>query len=351
MSSKMKTCKHCGAEIAKSAKVCPKCGGKNSKPIFLRWWFIALVIIILIGAVSGGGQKKSQTTQVGTVGQTTKESGAKPGEPTPEPKTHYAVGDILQDGNVEIVYVASGEYHSDNQFQKPKDGYNYIFLEFAFTNTGKSDTSVSFYSFEAYADGYNMDMLYSADDNLSATLSAGRSTTGKVYFEVPKDAKEIEIEYSPNVFVDRKIKFIYEGERSSGYVPEANTARTAGALKVGDTFESKTLKISYLACEKYNSDNQFVKPKDGCHFVSLSLEFENLGSSDKMISSFSFDCYADGAACDSTYIRDDDLQATISAGRKAKGTVTFEIPDNAEVVEVEFNNNIWTSDRIAFTVK
>ena len=95
----------------------------------------------------------------------------------------------------------------------------------------------------------------------------------------------------------------------------------------------------------------FIQPKPGYHYVSLALEFENLGSSDKMVSSFSFDCYADGMACDSIFVRDDDLQATISAGRKAKGTVSFEVPDTAEVIEVEFNSNVWTSDRIAFTVK
>ena len=68
--SKMKTCRHCGAEIAKSAKVCPNCGGKNAKPIFLRWWFIALVVIIIIGAIGGsGGSKSNGTQQIGTVGQ------------------------------------------------------------------------------------------------------------------------------------------------------------------------------------------------------------------------------------------------------------------------------------------
>lgn len=35
--SKMTTCKHCGAEIAASAKVCPHCGGKNKPPIYKRW--------------------------------------------------------------------------------------------------------------------------------------------------------------------------------------------------------------------------------------------------------------------------------------------------------------------------
>jgi hypothetical protein len=69
------------------------------------------------------------------------------------------------------------------------------------------------------------------------------------------------------------------------------------------------------------------------------------------VSSFSFDCFADGSACDTVYYRDDDLSATISPGRKAKGTVTFEVPDDAKVIEVEYEDNYWTSSRITFTVQ
>nr|DAJ64406.1 MAG TPA: zinc-ribbon containing domain protein [Caudoviricetes sp.] len=51
--SKMTTCKHCGAEIAASAKVCPQCGGKNKPPIYKRWWFIAIIVLIVLSAIGG----------------------------------------------------------------------------------------------------------------------------------------------------------------------------------------------------------------------------------------------------------------------------------------------------------
>ena len=56
-SGKMKTCKHCGAEIAASAKTCPNCGGKNPKPIYKRVWFWILIAIIVIGicGIAGSG--------------------------------------------------------------------------------------------------------------------------------------------------------------------------------------------------------------------------------------------------------------------------------------------------------
>ena len=51
--SKMTTCKHCGAEIAASAKVCPQCGGKNNPPIYKRWWFIAIIVLIVLSVIGG----------------------------------------------------------------------------------------------------------------------------------------------------------------------------------------------------------------------------------------------------------------------------------------------------------
>ena len=81
------------------------------------------------------------------------------------------------------------------------------------------------------------------------------------------------------------------------------------------------------------------------------FEFENIGSSDEVVSSFDFDCYADGLNCKGVYIRDDDLSATLSAGRKTKGTVTFEVPLDATVIEVEYLSNYWSSNRVVFTAK
>jgi hypothetical protein len=248
--------------------------------------------------------------------------------------------------------MSSGDYTEENEFMQPAEGKKYIYLQFAFENISKTtDTSISFYGFECYADGYAAEVHYGGNDDLSATLSAGRATTGYIYFEVPVDAEVIEVEYETNIFTEKKIKFIFEGEKDSGYVQQLNTTPTEGAYKVGDVVESNRLKITYLSCEEYVSDNMFVVPAEGNRFVTCEFEFENVGTSDEFVSSFDFDCYADGMNCKAVYIRDDDLGATISAGRKTKGTVTFEVPIDAEVIEVEFLSNYWTSNRVVFTVE
>lgn len=56
---KMETCSVCGAEIAKNAKVCPKCGNKIKRS---KKGIIAIIaIIIIIVAIANSGDKSNNT--------------------------------------------------------------------------------------------------------------------------------------------------------------------------------------------------------------------------------------------------------------------------------------------------
>ena len=291
-------------------------------------------------------------SETGESGEENKEDKAESGEAlkeSEEVKTEYHVGDVLQDGDMKIVYIASGEYKEENQFMQPKEGNKLIFIKLGFENQGNSDHSITTFSFECYADGYNAESHYTEND-LSATLSPGRTTDGNLVFEVPEDAINIEIEYETNVFTGDKLKFIYDGEEDSGYISEVNTSASANAYSVGDVVELDKLNITYLSCEKDTSYNDVFAPETGKHYVTLKFEFENKGDSDQFVSIYDFDCYADGKNCEQTYYRDDQLSATLSSGRKAQGTVTFIVPDDASVIEAEFVSNLWTSSRVIFTV-
>lgn len=47
---KLKNCKHCGNEVAKSAKTCPSCGGKLGSPLIVRViGLIVGIILIVVG--------------------------------------------------------------------------------------------------------------------------------------------------------------------------------------------------------------------------------------------------------------------------------------------------------------
>ena len=59
MANKLITCKTCGAEIAKNAKVCPSCGAKNKKGKKIIIVIVALALLVLFIAIaSSGGSTK-----------------------------------------------------------------------------------------------------------------------------------------------------------------------------------------------------------------------------------------------------------------------------------------------------
>lgn len=218
MSEETKKCKYCKTEIPKDAKVCPNCRKKQSG--IGKWIIIAIIIIVIIGAVAGGGDDKDknpqkvednkETTQVDTKETDSNEAESET-EQTEEKSNIFEVGDVVETNNFRITYMSAGEYKSDNEFLQPKDGYVYWQFEFKFENISDTDQVVSsLMDWECYADNAKVDQVYTISDNngLDATLSAGRETQGTIYYEVPADAQNIELEYDINYWQSDKIIFV-----------------------------------------------------------------------------------------------------------------------------------------------
>lgn len=314
---------------------------KTSKKIFLMILCLCLFTLMALGSDTNNTTAK----KVGEVS----ENGTSTGTNT-DNKAEYRVGETYTNDGLSVTFVSSGNYTSDNQFIQPGEGKKYIRLSFHVENKSDSDKSVTSVNFDGYADGYKCQSCM-LTESLSLSLSKGRSGDGSVYFEVPVDAKVIEIEFASNMFSDKKIKFIFEGDKDSGLKFDKNVSVSENAFHKGDIIETKNIRISYLKAGEFTSDNQFLQPKEGMKYVYIELEVENISSSDHTISYFSFECYADGTACEGYYGREDLLSATLSAGRKAKGTVAFEVPVNAKVIEIEYEDNFWTESKVIFLVE
>ena len=92
---------------------------------------------------------------------------------------------------------------------------------FAVANFSTSSFYVSYYDFDCYADGlacsYHHLWLWNTGeiDELAATVSPDNLAFGYVCFEVPDDADEIIIEYEYDFVHDKRLKFVYEGEKTA----------------------------------------------------------------------------------------------------------------------------------------
>lgn len=322
---------------------------KKTLPVIISAMLIILLALTSMGCGgSSSGGKDPEKESAGETKQTEQTTEAADELKKAAAGDEFHVGDMFAVDGLKMVYVSSGEWTSDNEFDQPDEGNKYIFMKLYCENIGKNDESISELSFNCYADGYEADTHYSLESGLSATVSAGRSTEGLLIFEVPQDASAIEVEYKLNLFKDDYIKLIYDGEADSGFVPEKNTEVSDDTVSVGETVDGDKLSITYAACYQYDSDSQFIQPKDGFRYVTFEFEVENKSEEEHNISYLYFKCYADGAACDGCYSRDDQLSAELSPGRKAKGTVSFEVPLDASAIEVEYDDSFWSSEKVIF---
>ena len=199
----IKRCKECGEEVSSSAKACPKCG-KDQRNFFKKHPIISVIgIVIILGVILGAGGS-SQSEPKNTLNNGTNTDNTQ----TPV-KTEFVVGEIYEDESIAIKFVSkNNNFTNYSKYADVKKGYKVIEAVFEVENVGVSDLFVSTLDFECYADGYACNEFYYVDETLSATLSAGKKTKGKIYFEVPKDAKEVYLEYETDFWNDEKIKFI-----------------------------------------------------------------------------------------------------------------------------------------------
>lgn len=166
---------------------------------------IALLFVFAVLAFGSGSSETSveQNTQ-------TQET-AKPDESSADKRNEVHVGETLNVNELKITYDSAETWTSDNMFIQPADGKQYIRLHFTIANDTNSDKYISASDFECYADGEKCDVEYLGDDRLSFdSISSGRKTSGYVYFEVPVNASEIEVEYETSFWTNKKAYFIVQ---------------------------------------------------------------------------------------------------------------------------------------------
>ena len=217
MATEQKFCPKCGAEITDpKARNCSNCGVKIKKPLYKKWWFwviIGLVVVIIIGAGSGDSEDVTDTSTssvtTDNTSTTTDNTSTTTNSSNSTSSNVYNVGETLTANGVKITFQSCEEWTGYDDYLGPKDGYKVIRAYFVIENASNTDRTVGSYDFDCYADGVAVDSYYYGDDTLTPiqTISAGRKVQGYIYFEVPSNASDIEIEYETSFWTDKKAIF------------------------------------------------------------------------------------------------------------------------------------------------
>lgn len=257
------TCPECGKEVSDKAATCPNCGcplqqsqqtiqveewkpqkPKKMKDSKLSTWaailafftftspigfivaivdlakkdkehkhtgsYFAIIFFACFVLLVSCPNKDDEPQKVGSV-ETSQPATADANASTESEKSNiFHVGDVVETEDFRITYLESQEYTSDNEFIEPKDGYKYWKFTFKFENISNDVKNVSsIMDWECYADNSKVDQTYLEMDNgLDGQLSAGRETQGSLFFEVPNDVQDLELEYAINYYGNDRIVFV-----------------------------------------------------------------------------------------------------------------------------------------------
>lgn len=162
-----------------------------------------------------------------------------------------------------------------------------------------------------------------------------------------------------------------DGTASSGNTGTTNNSNTtnndsekdtetenvdSNVIKAGDSFEVDGLKITVNSCNlnytDYEDEYGWYDPEDGMKYISVSFTYENNDDTDKYASIYDYDCYADGTLCEETYYFSGDfINANLSSGRNVSFETFYVIPEDAQKIELEYTENVWTSEKVIITLQ
>ncbi len=123
----------------------------------------------------------------------------------------------------------------------------------------------------------------------------------------------------------------------------------------GETVDIKGVSVTLESIEKSYGDRDeefsFNAPGEGKVFVICNFFAENGSDEDFNISSFYFQAYEDGFSIDENYFTGaEGLSGTASPGKKIKGALVYEVSEQFEELELEYEPSFWSDAKITFLI-
>lgn len=126
-------------------------------------------------------------------------------------------------------------------------------------------------------------------------------------------------------------------------------------FSVGETAELNDVQVT-MTDYKESTGTEWNSPSGGNVFVLIEFEIANNSSEELAISSaLSFEAYADDYALNYALnaMMDNEqtqLDGNIASGKKMRGWIGYEVPENWKNLEIHFADNVWVGNKFKFNI-
>lgn len=239
-----------------------------------------------------------------------------------------------------------------NLSEEAESGFTFAIFTLELKNISSDElytpfpVDMSFYADDTICDYVGLSLSINGYEFLDTVkINPGRTQKGYIPLEVPKGTKTVEIEYD-GIILEHTFT-------NSDATNVTDTTPIEYKINVGESFTSNRFNatlLDYYYISYWSMGLTSYPAKDGYVYIVLALSFENTTQNDETINPFSdFTYYADNQLCSSSTMGKLDIGAysiindneVIKPGRIAKGYVAAEIPENSEILEVEFDGVIF----------
>lgn len=127
-------------------------------------------------------------------------------------------------------------------------------------------------------------------------------------------------------------------------------------FRKGETAEMNDIQVTMTSC-KLGKGSEYNKPDDGNAYLLAEFEIKNNSDDELTVSSImSFEAYADDYKLDYSFgaimeAEGNQLDGSVAPGKKMKGWIGWEVPEDFKAVEVHFTDNVWSSDKFVFLIE
>ncbi len=340
------------------------------RPLFATVIALALILSLLTGCSSSGssGGKAPQNPTASSAAQATDAPKATEAEETLEPtkapepeKTDVIVGEVatLKGMALQVVKV---EKSQGTQYDKPKDGKEYVIVHVLIKNVGDSVISYNPYYFKMKnSQGQITDAdftLVAGDSALDAgELLPGGLVSGSIPFEQPKDDPALSFIYEDVSFFSDKQLTVDLSKAVDGITPLTQDEVKVGDEKIVNVGEENTLDGAAITLVKAtrSTGKDYSKPKEGNEFIVVEVTIKNSGTSTLSYNPFSFKMRNSKGQMTGMTISmlDQDTaldSGELAAGGSVSGTIVFEQPKGDSSLVLIYQANMFLPDYIAFRI-
>ena len=170
---------------------------------------LAMFLLFSFTVACGGGTNTAKKVETTVAGSTSVEATTNTATVETTLQQVYSVGDSV-DLNGKVVTVLSFEKSNGNDFDKPKEGMEYVIISLKIKNNGTDKITYNPFDFKMQnSKGQITDMGFTTVDQKTALssgeLASGGEVEGTVTFEEPKDDSGLVLIYQANILNENEV--------------------------------------------------------------------------------------------------------------------------------------------------